>query len=504
MILESSIRGAAARILVGLLAIAIGCSDGGPSGPGPDPGPDPPGDAVPDQVLARLAPGVDVAEVNARHGTRTIAAIESQRVYLLGIPDDGEVDEVLAALRLDPAISSASANGRASAPEAQGRSTMAFADPSLQAADREDQLALTRIRAPEAWARGRGAGIVVAVLDTGVDVGHPQLAGRIAPGSADLVDGDADPSDRPDGIDSDGDDLVDEAVGHGTFVAGLVATVAPDARILPIRILDSDGAGTAVVVARGVEIAVQRGARVINMSLGMEIESDVLEEMIDELSRDRGIVFVSSAGNAGSDRPQYPAGQNEVMAVAATTPGDAKTEFSNWGSWVSVSAPGEGLVSLLPVTAMGRWSGTSFASALVSGQAAILIGFAPFARSDEVRKSMEDSAVELADPRLNGAGRIDVVAALDLLEERLGLGGGQVEFDGLVTSVDPAGRTVRLTDGSVLSVPHDGVIDPSGDYRTLVAVLGAVALGQPVRARGEAVSDAGALRTVEIRFEADD
>jgi subtilisin family serine protease len=493
-----------ARFLAVLAFVAIGCSGGGPAGPGPDPGPDPPGDAVPDQVLVRLTPVADVAGINARHGTRTIATIESQRVYLLGIPDDGEVDEVLAALRLDPAISSASANGRASAPEAQGRSTMAFADPSLQAADRVDQQALARIRAPEAWTRGRGAGIVVAVLDTGVDTGHPQLAGRIAPGAADLVDGDADPSDRPDGIDSDGDDLVDEAVGHGTFVAGLVATVAPDARILPIRILDSDGAGTAVVVARGVEIAVQRGARVINMSLGMEIESDVLEEMIDELARDRGIVFVSSAGNAGSDRPQYPAGQNEVMAVAATTPGDAKAEFSNWGSWVSVSAPGEGLVSLLPATGMGRWSGTSFASALASGEAAILIGFAPFARSDEVRKSIEDSAIELADARLNGAGRIDVVAALDLLEERLGLGGGQVDFDGSVASVDQAGRTVRLTNGSVLSVPHDGVVDPSGDYRTLAAVAGAVALGEPVRARGEAVSDAGTLRAVEIRFEVDD
>lgn len=494
--------------VVGVLVLVIACSSGGPAGPGPGPGPDPdPDEIVPGQVLARLAPGAEVADVNARHGTRTISALASQRVYLLEVPDEAAVDEILPALRLDPAITSASANGRVSAPEAQGRSTMAFADPSLRAADREDQDAIGRIRAPEAWARSRGAGIVVAILDTGVDVGHPQLAGRIAPGAADLVDDDADPSDRPDGIDSDGDGLVDEAVGHGTFIAGLVTTVAPEARVLPIRILDSDGVGTAADIARGVELAIQRGARVINMSLGMEIESDVLEEVIDEHARERGIVFVSSAGNAGVDRRQYPAGQGEVIGVAATTPTDGKADFSNWGSWVSVSAPGDGLVSLLPAAAMGRWSGTSFASALASAEAAILIAFAPFARSDEIRKAIEDSAVELTDSRLGNAGRIDVAAALDVLVERLGGGGDggvvEVDFDALVSSVDVAARLVRLAGGVAISVPHDGVIDHSGSYTTLPELAAALALGRSVRGEGRAIAEGTGLRAVEVRFEDD-
>jgi len=502
MSLWSSRRAAAFALLAWL---APACSDGGPSGPGPGPGPEPPGDVVPDQVLVRLAPGVDVVEVNGRHGTRTITPIESQRVYLLGIPEDAEIEEILLALRLDPEVSSASANGRLSVPEAQGRSTMAFADPSLQRADREDQQAIDRIRAQEAWGQSRGAGVIVAVLDTGIDVNHPQLAGRIAPGGVDVVDGDGDPSDVPDGIDSDQDGLVDEAVGHGTFVAGLVVSVAPDARILPVRILDSDGAGSAIDIARGVEMAVARGARVINMSLGMEIESEVLEEVIDEQSRDRGLVFVASAGNEGVDRRQYPAGQNEVMGVAATTPGDARAEFSNWGSWVSVSAPGEGLVSLLPAAAMGRWSGTSFASALASGGAAVLIAFAPFARADEVRKAIEDSAVELFDPRLSGAGRIDLAAALAELADRLGLGSGEeVEFEGTLVSVDLIARAVRLVDGTLVSVPHDGVVDPSGDFLTLSAVAAATAAGDPILARGEAVTDGGGLRATEVRFEIDD
>ena len=482
-------------------ALALGCADDGPAGPDPDPDP---AIVVPGQVLVRLAAGVAIEEVNGRHGTRTLAEVESQRVYLLEVADGADIDEVLPDLRADPGVTSASANGLLSFPEAQGRSTMAFADPSLQPADREDQQAIGRIRASAAWPRSRGGGVIVAVLDTGIDAGHPQLAGRIAAGAIDLVDGDNDPSDLPDGIDSDGDDLVDEAVGHGTFVAGLVLTVAPDARVLPIRILDSDGTGSAVDIARGVEIAVERGARVVNLSLGMEIESEVLQEVIEEQIREKGIVFISSAGNQDSDRPQYPAGQNEVVGVAATTPGDAKADFSNWGSWVSVSAPGVGLVSLLPSAAMGRWSGTSFASALTSGQAAVLIGFAPFARGDEVRRAIEESTVQVADSRLNGTGRIDVVASLDELEDRLGIVEDEIRFDAVVASVDQLQRKIQLVNGMVLSVPHDGVIDHSGDFLTLSALASAVALGASVRAEGEAVEDGDGFRVIEVRFEDDD
>ncbi|HEU4463851.1 MAG TPA: S8 family serine peptidase, partial [Gemmatimonadota bacterium] len=295
--------------------------------------------------------------------------------------------------------------------------------------------------------------------------------------------------------------------GHGTFIAGLVTTVAPEARVLPIRILDSDGVGTAVDIAHGVELAIQRGARVINMSLGMEIESEVLEEVIDEHARDRGIVFVSSAGNSGVDRRQYPAGQGEVIGVAATTPADAKADFSNWGSWVSVSAPGDGLVSLLPAAAMGRWSGTSFASALASAEAAILIAFAPFARSDEIRRAIEDSAIELGDARLGGAGRIDVAAALDVLVDRVGggdEGGEEIDFDALVASVDVPTRIVRLAGGSAISIPHDGVIDESGDYGTLAGLAAALGLGRTVRAEGEGIAEGTGLRAVDVRFEDDD
>lgn len=498
--------------LAGLVAAAVltVCGEASPPiGPDPDPGPgpdpDPTGSFDPAEVLARLAPGTDIEAVNARYETTTLEAVESQRVFLLGLPEGRTVEEVLPEMQEDPELEGASPNGRLSVPEAQGRSTMAFADPSLQRADREDQEAVRRIRAPEAWEDSRGQGVIVAVLDTGLDPGHPQLAARIAPGGTDLVDGDDDVSDTPDGIDSDGDGLADEAVGHGSFVAGLVLAVAPDAEILPIRILDSDGTGEAVDIARGIEIAVQQGARVVNLSLGMEVESEVLQQVIEEQAREKGITFVASAGNRASEERQYPAGQGEVMGIAATDPADRKADFSNWGPWVSASAPGVGLVSLLPPGIMGMWSGTSFACALTSGEAAVLIAFAPFARDDEVRAAIEDSAVDVGDPRLAGAGRIDVEAAVRLLEERLGLieVAAEIEFAGLVVAVDLLARTVRLDDGTEVVVPHDGVIEATGDYLTLSAVAVAVGLGLPVLADGIALDENGELRAVTVRFELD-
>ncbi|MGH7565552.1 MAG: S8 family serine peptidase [Gemmatimonadota bacterium] len=410
-------KGIPRRAAVGLVLALTACSDGpsGPNGSTPDP------DFDAGEVLVRLAPSADLAAFNARHGTRTIASVTSERVHLLGLPAGSDVVGILPALRADPALVAAAPNGVLGTPEteAEGRSTMAFADPSLTGSDYSDQNALDRMRVPEAWEASRGAGVVVAVLDTGVDPTHPLLAGRLATGGVDVIDGDTDPSEVADGVDSDGDGLTDEAMGHGTFVAGLVLSVAPEARVLPIRVLDSDGVGTAFQVAVGLEAARRAGARVVNLSLGMTEEADVVEQVIDEME-DEGVVFIASAGNRASDRRQFPAGAGDVIGVAAIDEDDRRAEFSNFGSWVSASAPGVGLVSLLPTGALGTWSGTSFAAALASGEAALLIALAPGARADDIRDAILDSALRLPDPSLNGAGRLDARAAVEWLLDRVG------------------------------------------------------------------------------------
>lgn len=396
--------------LCALLALALlaACSDG-PA----EPGRPVPGD---DEVLVRLTEGAAIDDVAARHDATVRARLEPERTWRLALAVAADVDAVLAAMRSDPEIVAASRNLPVETPEAEARSSMAFADPALERADYVDQTALARLGAAAAWAETRGAGILVAVLDTGVDLDHPELAGRLAPG-ADFVDGDASPAEEADGIDSDGDGDVDEAHGHGTFVAGLVLSVAPEARILPIRVLDSDGVGRADALASAVDLARRRGARVINLSLGMTIESDVLEDLVRELE-EAGIVVVASAGNLGSGERRYPAGSNRVLGVAATGADDRRAPFSNFGSWVAVAAPGVGLVSLFPDGRLAEWSGTSFAAGLASGAAALLMALEPAAEPDDVRDALERSAAEV-DPGLGGAGRIDVGAALSTLRERI-------------------------------------------------------------------------------------
>jgi thermitase len=257
----------------------------------------------------------------------------------------------------------------------------------------------------------------VAVLDTGVDTRHPLLAGHVAPGGADFVDGDGDPSDRPDGRDSDGDGLTDEAVGHGTAVAGLVLSVAPDAMILPIRILDSDGVGTAFGVALGIELALRWGAGVVNMSFGMSSLSRVVRELLED-THDRGGLLVASAGNrAIGDPPQYPAGVPVVLGVAATDSLDRKADFSNFGPWVSVSAPGVGLVTPGPGGSFAIWSGTSFSAALVSGEAALLLSAPGLGGGKLLPRTIREGVLPLdrVDPTFGhvlGSGRIDVLAAV--------------------------------------------------------------------------------------------
>jgi hypothetical protein len=524
-------------VVLSAYALVPACESGGPTAPAP------PTDRgyVPGQVLIRLVPGASIQTIHDRYHTRTIEAIESERVYLIDLPSNVTVEEILPVLRGDSDLQKVSPNAEISIPEAQGRSTMSFSDGDLYRSDYTDQGAVRRIRAREAWEMSRGAQVLVAVLDTGIDPSHPDLSARIAPG-ADLVDGDGDPTDRHDGVDSDQDGSVDEAFGHGTFVAGLVLSVSPDVRILPVRILDSDGIGTAMDVARGIEIAVDRGARVVNLSFGMAVESEVVTELIEQASNQRGVVFVASAGNAGTSTRQYPAGGSEVLAVAAVDSSDTKADFSNHGSWVRVAAPGVGLVGPMPPDRYGRWSGTSFATALTSGEAAVIVAYRPGTSSDDVRGVIATAAVATSDPRLMGARRIDVRAALEALgappgDESGGGGDGGGDDDGSggnddpendpendpgggsdgnddpedggsidvvvmtgrVTSVDLHLRIVVLEGGARVRVPTDDVI-AVGDVASLAALSAALTAGARVQARAEVVSEPEGLRALEIDF----
>lgn len=303
-----------------------------------------------------------------------------------------------------------------------------------------------------AHARADGFGTVVAVVDTGADTQHPALAGSIAPGGFDFVTGTTNVDDRADGSDSDGDGVPNELVGHGTFVSSLVRFAAPGARLLPIRVLDSDGNGRLWTVARGIFHAIDRGVEVINVSIVSDYDSAAVEAAVDEAAT-RGIVVVASAGNCASAERLYPAAKTGVLGVAATNHLDGKASFSNFGGHIDLAAPGASPVQgpPLPATSVigalpgGRWgagSGTSFAAPLVSGVAALVRAqhpeWAPIettnaAVADAVLASCDDLAT--SDPVFGsqlGAGRLNAAAAVSAgpVQPRAGDFNGDGAVDG--------------------------------------------------------------------------
>ncbi len=218
-----------------------------------------------------------------------------------------------------------------------------------------------------------GEGSVVAVMDTGADMTHPALADRLIPGY-DYVDDDPDPSESLQGEDTNNNGILDEAYGHGTFVASTVALVAPGAKIMPMRVLDSDGVGDSFILAEAISDAVSSGADVINLSLGSSSKHDskILKKIIKD-AQDRGVIVVAAAGNASSYYREYPAQNKNVIAVASTTPdGTRISEFSNWGDWVTVAAPAERVFGAVPGGRYAWWAGTSVAAPQVSGQVALI------------------------------------------------------------------------------------------------------------------------------------
>jgi thermitase len=297
-----------------------------------------------------------------------------------------------------------------------------------------EQWALERVGALCAWDHTTGsADVTVAVVDSGVDMGHPDLVDRLRDDGADFVDGDDDPSDEN---------------GHGTNVAGIIAAtldnaegvagLAPGVQILPVRVMNNRGYGTDRAIARGIRFAADRGANVINLSLGATLmvgtdtESEVVEDAI-RYAQERGALVVVAAGNDFVPLPNAIVGDNpDVLVVAATTPDDRKADFSNSGPWVNIAAPGIQILSTMPTYEVyltgedvprderfrqgyDAMSGTSQAAPLVAALAALVFSARPDWDAAQVARHLRETAVDIA--ALNagielGGGRMDACAAL--------------------------------------------------------------------------------------------
>lgn len=279
---------------------------------------------------------------------------------------------------------------------------------------RQDQWQLTELRAATAWRHSTGSGVIVAVLDSGVDAKHPDLAGQVLPG-LDLVTASRDGRFDP--------------VGHGTTVAGLIAAssrddrgalgLAPDAKILPVRVLNSDNRyEDAMVVAQGVRWAVDHGARVLNLSLGGIGASPALAEALDYAFA-KDVVVVACTGNVTASAPTevwYPAREPGVVAVSGL---DRAHDGTLWASSIAgpatvISAPATSLVGARPG---GYWrvQGTSFAAPLVSATAALIRARWPTMSAANVINRMISTARDIGPVGRDdsyGFGALDPVAAL--------------------------------------------------------------------------------------------
>lgn len=280
---------------------------------------------------------------------------------------------------------------------------------------------------------GALAPVTVAVVDTGVDAGHPDLAGVVLPGVTLLSAQSAGCS--ADAVGSDDN-------SHGTHVAGIIAAdanngigiagVAPNARILPVKALDCTGSGSSFDVAQGITYAVDHGARLINVSLGSSSANDSIFSAV-QYAIARNVLIVAAAGNCGNparlppsclatqNLPEYPAAYSGVLGVGATATDDSIASFSTQGPQVGVSAPGVSIVSTTPryatyqsqrgaTTMYASFSGTSQATPFVTGSAALLLGMDPTLTAQQLADRLKATADDLGAPGTDiafGAGRID-------------------------------------------------------------------------------------------------
>lgn len=205
----------------------------------------------------------------------------------------------------------------------------------------------------------------IAILDTGLS---PNLTSLWAKAVAryNAVEGGSVPLDVPRNTDSNGNGIVDEGVGHGTFVAGIIDQVSPRSLLVIARVADSDGISSAWRLIKGISYSVACGAEVANISLGSPSQVPALSDVI-EWAKLSGMIVVAAAGNENQDMVYDPAGLSKVLAVAGVDATDRKAVFSNYRNKVESSAPATGIKSYGTGTNMVIWSGTSFAAPFLSG-----------------------------------------------------------------------------------------------------------------------------------------
>jgi subtilisin family serine protease len=377
-------------------------------------------DFVPDEVVVKLKSASDLAGVAAQFGLSStpLDQFGSRPIYRLKIMDGLDAQQKASQLLKDPQsrVSYAEPNYLFSPPEANRESWSVGDSYYTIGADvyaYKSQWATTTMRLSVAQGVTRGGGVTVAVLDTGVELTHPALASRLLPGF-DFVDMDNNPSEV--GSQQQG------PYGHGTYVAGIIALVAPDAKIMPVRVLDAKGVGNVWVLSEALAYAAdpdgnpttKDGADIINLSLGTLRRTNLLSSVLTKVCGDsstqgdddfssignRNIVVVAAAGNTGSTTQVYPAAENinGLLAVAASAQDDTLAPFSTRGSWIRILAPGDMIISTVPDGQYGVWRGTSAAAPFITGESALVRAAFPSLRPSKIISHIVSNSARVQSP----------------------------------------------------------------------------------------------------------
>ncbi|MEV4262498.1 S8 family serine peptidase [Kribbella sp. NPDC049584] len=423
----------------------------GSSGSAAEPGPYRPGFSRHNASKPEIEPNAVVVKFKRK----ATSSARKAAVAKVGVEDEASSDvvkvkgslsapELLKKLKADPAVELASLSYR--------RQVAAVPNDPYFAANQ--QAYLKTVRVPQAWDVSKSTGNqIVAVLDTGVDAGHPDLVGRLVTGY------NAVSTTRPNPVDDN---------GHGTMVAGIIAASANNgagiagvgwsSKVMPIKVAGADGVANDLDLVEGINWAVAHGATVLNVSIANPGDSPVLHDAIKRATA-KGVIVVAAAGNDGSAVPQYPAAYPEVIAVAATNAGGVLTDFSSYGDWVDLAAPGwdvitTGVRSMAP-SPYWLCSGTSCAAPIVAGVAALVKNkwpaLTPAQLEARLKSLARDAGPRGTDPYF-GAGILDAYGAL----------GGRWAADFPMNPIDlndQPERAIPLSSSITTTISTEGEVD---------------------------------------------
>jgi thermitase len=348
-----------------------------------------------DRVLVKFNKGADSKAVAAGKGATVGKALGKSDWKVVNVPA-GKASEFLAKFQADANVEAAELDYVMSA-------NLTPNDPSYAS-----QYHLPRIQANLAWDITTGSTAkTIAIVDTGVDLTHPDLAAKILPGY-DFVNTDA---------------LADDDQGHGTHCAGIataisnngtqVAGVDFNAKIMPVKVLNKRGSGYTSDIIDGVYFAADNGAHVISMSLGGGSAQTAFQDAIN-YAYGKNVIVVAAAGNSSTSALSYPAAYNNVVAVASTTSTDAMSSFSNFGSWVDVAAPGSSILSTADGGGTTTMSGTSMATPVVAGLATLTWSKQPTASNTTVINRIFSTSDKIAGTGTNWVhGRVNAYNAVN-------------------------------------------------------------------------------------------